>query len=351
MLIHKEIIIRIVFSFIFIAIILSVLGPVFLNYLKKKLPGHYGHENDIDSMIRRQKERLRAQYGLPPEVYQNHKSKIDKEAQADEDKIKSEVMVSKEISQIFKESQWGGGSFLKEIQLEITKNYSYTLADSKINAFIILCEKRNYIHFLNSEHQKSTPAIKNYLVTLLILSLLIEEVRKEEFTILNKISKKFGIKNSELALAFQIKLLMASSLKNNFKEDRIFNSSLVLHQYSEETIKGSIEMIARKEANLWAKGPSQLFEELTLALKYASMLSPIPKLKNRKDLDTALEILGLKVSDDISEIKKAYKKIALIYHPDKIVSLKLPKYLEKKAIERFNQIQEAYEVAIAHNKN
>jgi DnaJ-domain-containing protein 1 len=110
-------------------------------------------------------------------------------------------------------------------------------------------------------------------------------------------------------------------------------------------------MIARKEANLWAKGPSQLFEELTLALKYASMLSPIPKLKNRKDLDTALEILDLKVTDDISEIKKAYKKIALTYHPDKIVSLKLPKYLEKKAIERFNQIQEAYEVAIAHNKN
>jgi DnaJ like chaperone protein len=80
------------------------------------------------------------------------------------------------------------------------------------------------------------------------------------------------------------------------------------------------------------------------------MLIPIPKLKNKKDLDTACEVLGINLQQNIEDIKKTYKKIALIKHPDKIVSQKLQKVLENKAIERFNQIQEAYEVVIAHKK-
>ena len=109
-------------------------------------------------------------------------------------------------------------------------------------------------------------------------------------------------------------------------------------------------MIAKREANLWAKSPSQLFEELALSFNYASILSPMPKIKNRKDLEGACALLGVEVNQSTDEIKKVYKKIALQKHPDKIVSQKLPKVLERKAIECFNQIQEAYEVIIALKK-
>jgi DnaJ-domain-containing protein 1 len=346
MLIHKDIIIRVVFSFIFIAVTFRVLGPIFFNYLKKKLPGQYGQESDIDAMIRRQKERLRAQYGLQGDV---QSSQMAKENTNHRDESPSRPP-TKEIEQIYKETKWGGGEFLKEIQLDITKNYSYTLADTKVNAFILLCEKRNYLRFLTPEHRASKTALKNYLVTLLIFFLLIEEIREKKYYILEKIAKKLGVSASELALAFQIKLLMIVSLKKELKEDRIFTEAIVINQYSEETIKEASESIAKREANLWAKSPSQLFEELTLALNYASMLIPIPKLKNKKDLDTACEVLGINLQQNIEDIKMTYKKIALIKHPDKIVSQKLPKVLENKAIERFNQIQEAYEVVIAHKK-
>jgi DnaJ-domain-containing protein 1 len=346
MLIHKDIIIRVVFSFIFIAVTFRVLGPIFFNYLKKKLPGQYGQESDIDAMIRRQKERLRAQYGLQGDV---QSSQMAKENTNHRDESPSRPP-TKEIEQIYKETKWGGGEFLKEIQHDITKNYSYTLADTKVNAFILLCEKRNYLRFLTPEHRASKTALKNYLVTLLIFFLLIEEIREKKYYILEKIAKKLGVSASELALAFQIKLLMIVSLKKELKEDRIFTEAIVINQYSEETIKEASESIAKREANLWAKSPSQLFEELTLALNYASMLIPIPKLKNKKDLDTACEVLGINLQQNIEDIKMTYKKIALIKHPDKIVSQKLPKVLENKAIERFNQIQEAYEVVIAHKK-
>lgn len=352
MLIHKDIIIRVIFSFIFLGITLWVLGPIFMSYLKKKLPGQYSQEMDIDIMIRRQQERLRSLHGLSGDLQtsQAYKNRNHFGNNEDKEMIEKPIVQSSEIKQIYQETQWGGGLFLKELQTEITKSYSYTLADSKINAFILLCEKRNYLRFLSEEHRNSKMAIKNFFVTLLVFFLIIEETRDKKFHLIEKVAKKINVSSAELALAVQIKLLLVTALKKELREDRIFSEILVLNQYSEETIKAATEIITKKEANLWAKSPSQLFEELTLALNYSSMLTPIPKLKSRKDIDTACIILGVAKEAELEEVKKTYKKIALQKHPDKIVSQKLPRVLERKGIDRFNQIQEAYEVIIAHKK-
>ncbi|MDO9184259.1 MAG: DnaJ domain-containing protein [Bacteriovorax sp.] len=347
MLVHKDIIIRIIFSFIFFAITFRVLGPIFFSFIKKKLPGQYGQENDIDQLIKRQKERLRSQYGLQGDIQSSQQQVIQKKETMSDG---PQTLIPREIHKIFKETQWGGGEFLKEIQLEISKNFSYTMADSKVNAFILLCEKRKYLRFLTTDNQSSTLALKNFLVTMLLLLLLVDEVKERQFYILDKIAKKLAISSTELALAVQLKILMTIAHQKNLKDNRVFSEILIINQFSEETIKEAVEIIAQKEANLWAKNSSQLFEELTLALNYASVLSPIPKIKNKKDISTACEILGITIDQNTEEIKKAYKKIALVKHPDKILSQKLPKALEQKAIENFNSIQEAYEVIIALKK-
>jgi len=338
---NKDIILRLLFALVFIAVCFRILGPVFLGFIRKKLPG-YVPENDIDQMIRRQKERLRAQYGLAGEVQTQWGQKVNRDDEA--------VLPTPEIKKIYEETKWGGGAFLKEIQQDITKNYGYTMADTKVNAFILLCEKRNYIRYLSVENRASNLALKNFLVTLLLFFLLVEEMREKKFFILDKVAAKLSIPPMELALALQIKILMTIAQKKELKEERIFADTLVITQYSEETVKESTEAIARKEANLWAKSSSQLLEELTLALNYANMLSPLPKLKNRKDVETAFHVLGLAPESSVEEIKKHYKKLALQKHPDKIVSQKLPKMLERKAFERFNRIQEAYEVILENRK-
>lgn len=344
---NKDIILRLLFAIVFIAICFRVLGPVFLGYIRKKLPG-YVPENDIDMLIRRQKERLRAQYGLGGEIQTDRWGQRIGQDHGNDDQT---APPTQELKKIYEETKWGGGAFLKEIQQDITKNFSYTMADTKVNAFILLCEKRNYVRYLSQDHRASSPAIKNYLVTLLLLFLLIEELREKKFFILEKIAAKLGIPQMEFALALQIKILMTVSQKKELKEERIFTDTLVLSQYSEETIKEATESIARKEANLWARSTSQLFEELTLALNFANMLAPMPKLKNRKDVTTAYSVLGAEESSTVEEIKKIYKKLALQKHPDKIVSQKLPKMLERKAFERFNRIQEAYEVILENRKS
>jgi DnaJ like chaperone protein len=57
--------------------------------------------------------------------------------------------------------------------------------------------------------------------------------------------------------------------------------------------------------------------------------------------DSDYKILGVEASASDEEVKKAYRKMAITFHPDKVAQLG-PEY-EKGAKEKFQQIQDAYE--------
>lgn len=56
MLLNKEIIIRIVLGAVILFMFIKIVVPIFFETIKRKIPGSYNPEDDIDSMIRRQKE-------------------------------------------------------------------------------------------------------------------------------------------------------------------------------------------------------------------------------------------------------------------------------------------------------
>ena len=60
-----------------------------------------------------------------------------------------------------------------------------------------------------------------------------------------------------------------------------------------------------------------------------------------KDPNTAYKILGIQETATEEEIKKAYRKLAVKYHPDKVQHL--GKEFQSGAKEKFQRIQEAYE--------
>ncbi len=336
---NKEIITRVVIGIILFILFVKVVGPVILELLKKKIPGSYNPDNDIDSMIRRQKERLRAQYGLV--------ERTDMPGRIESLESESTVVTkpaTKEIENIYKEAKWGGGDFAKSIQAEITRNYSYTLAETKVHAFVLLSEKRNYLRFLSAENQKSNDAIKHYLSLVMLMLILIEEIRNREFNVLDRVAKKCKIKTSEMALAIQLKILFAISSKKPIKEEKLFEAAPTLHQYAEDTMKDALEIILKKEANLWAKGHSVFFEEMALFLNYADLMSPYPKFQSKTDTETAHLVLQTNSDMEMEDIKKAYKKLAMAKHPDKLGQMKLPKLLESKAAAKFNSIQEAFDI-------
>jgi hypothetical protein len=348
MLLNKDIIIRVAVSVFFFIIFVKVVGPVILEVLKKKITGGDSPENDIDSMIRRQKERLRSEYGL---IGQNVDTSTSNQLPSGTDtEVNISTPPSKEIEAIYKETRWGGGEFAKSIQNEIEKYYSYTLAETKVNSFVMLVEKRHYLKYLSPENQKNSFAIKNYLSLVMLSLILIEEIRNKDLNLMDRVARKCHVTSHEFLLALQLKILFAIKNKIDIKDEKLFTESPSLHQYSENTIKEALITIFKKEANIWAKGHSLFFEELSLHLSYANILVPIPKLQHKKDLKTAYSILKVYEDMETDEIKKLYKKIAMTKHPDKIGQMKLPKVLENKAINNFNLIQEAYELIMTHRR-
>jgi DnaJ like chaperone protein len=61
------------------------------------------------------------------------------------------------------------------------------------------------------------------------------------------------------------------------------------------------------------------------------------------DLSHHYAMLGLQNGADLAEVKKAYRKLASEYHPDKVISKGLPDDFVRFAEGKFRDINEAYE--------
>ena len=60
-----------------------------------------------------------------------------------------------------------------------------------------------------------------------------------------------------------------------------------------------------------------------------------------RNTESDYKILGIESSAEDSEVKKAYRKMAVKFHPDKVASM--GEQYQKGAKEKFQKIQDAYE--------
>ncbi|HJP52780.1 MAG TPA: TerB family tellurite resistance protein [Pseudomonadales bacterium] len=91
-------------------------------------------------------------------------------------------------------------------------------------------------------------------------------------------------------------------------------------------------------------------EELILkAVRIFRLENQYQQIKSRfvgvpEDINKHYAILGAKRGDDIKEIKKKYRKLAMEHHPDRIQSKGVPRELAAAAEERFKEIQHAFDL-------
>ena len=81
-----------------------------------------------------------------------------------------------------------------------------------------------------------------------------------------------------------------------------------------------------------------------------SMHDSIRRNHNVKGASKAYAVLGLTESATEAEIKKAYRKLILEYHPDTIVAKGMADEFKEYATKRFREVQEAYET-ICRDRN
>lgn len=67
------------------------------------------------------------------------------------------------------------------------------------------------------------------------------------------------------------------------------------------------------------------------------------------DISHHYAVLGLENGAGLAEVKKAYRKLAAEYHPDKVVSKGLPEDFTRFAEQKFKEINEAYAVITKAN--
>ncbi|RXJ90642.1 molecular chaperone DjlA [Arcobacter sp. CECT 8983] len=129
------------------------------------------------------------------------------------------------------------------------------------------------------------------------------------------------------------KLLGKSILKR-----RQFISFLIQLAYIDSGISNDEDKILRIIAK-----ELQISDEV-----YNSIVSALEqKMQNNKDSMTpskAYEVLGVKESDDMNTIKKAYRKLIREYHPDIISSQEKDEAYMEEATSKTQEINQAYQV-------
>ncbi len=233
--------------------------------------------------------------------------------------------------------QWGAGPELKAIGSKLGQLLGHRIDETVINQSFTQLKQREA--FLNAKGElKSFIEIQNALESYTFLKLLLErpEVQSAQAKKWNMdvVNLKRG-----LSLAFS-KKKGGTSVKELIKQ-----SNPPLPQASSQNLmsfllQGGAKIQSRLEVANLIKEEAEVFHTL----------SPMAPLKGKNDREGALKSLGLGPQANLEQIKKQYKKLARLKHPDRLKGKGIPAEFESIATENFTQIKEAYDILIKESK-
>ncbi|PLY03191.1 MAG: molecular chaperone DjlA [Desulfuromonas sp.] len=186
------------------------------------------------------------------------------------------------------------------------------------------------------------------------------------FAMLGKMAKADGVVTKD-----ELRVVEKFMTQNLQLEPRAREVAIGIFNQAKDSTNDSFEAYATQFGHVFYHEPQlrQMFYELlfTLAmadgvlhpaeerlLKLAPQLLKLPtgsfnnlhkQLVN--DLSPLYAMLGLSEAATDGEVKKAYRKLANEYHPDKVIAQGLPEDFQKFAEDKFKKINEAYESIMA----
>lgn len=154
----------------------------------------------------------------------------------------------------------------------------------------------------------------------------------------------FNEEKDNLNNAQEIAHILATAIRRDKAKQQQFMGFLIQLAFIDGTVSQSEEDILQTIAQAFEFDPNTyhaIFDQFEKIMQ---------NVKPQTNIDNAYKILGINKSDDISIVKKAYRKLVKQYHPDIIKSQgKSDAYMQEATV-KTQEINQAYEMIKEHKK-
>jgi hypothetical protein len=139
------------------------------------------------------------------------------------------------------------------------------------------------------------------------------------------------------SLFLYMKKLKSEERADDFK--KVFSDTISINFPSNEGPFLLKALLSQNELSI-----STIILQVKEIISFFKILEPLPPLKGKKDKEGALKVLGLNPGSSKEQIKKQYKSLAKLKHPDRLKAKGISEEFDQKATENFTQIQKAYDI-------
>ena len=243
----------------------------------------------------------------------------------------------KKSEEILESTQWGTSPSYTELRRIIYKSWNHSIEVSEFPFFIKKLLDKNVLEMRISE---KPPHFKEIL-QVLNLYIAFELINENDSSFLTSLGRKF--KCSELTIKRSVYAVIFNLKKKQMQEP----FRVIFKENFTEIVKKDDIIFLRDficESPKFFRSPSAITEKIQETCDILSSLEEYEEISGNSK--KALKLMGLKETSSKEEIKKRYKRLAVLKHPDKLTSLGLPDELMSTASKNFVILKEAYELLI-----
>lgn len=282
--------------------------------------------------------RKRERKGRTEEALHNEYQNLSKENQKSS-AIGQRLEELKKIIAIYDSFQWGAGPEIKEIANLVSQKVGERVPDEVVSrSFKTLSDRELFL--TPSQKVLSFGQIKKTIETFIFLEGLGSGDQR-----FNLLAKRWTMTTDSVKKGYAVYLTV---LKKDNKERKI--TELLKKGVSPFTPLDTPKIISLMRPAGKLLELQDILSRIREEAELFHALSPLPPLNGKSDIQGAYKSLGLSNNASVEQIKKQYKKLAQLKHPDRLKGKGIPTQFESIATENFTQIKQAYDILMEKEK-
>ena len=353
---NSEIVTKLIVASALLYVVIKLMMPIARLFWDQFFNNAQKSNINIDILVERQKQVLRKGMvtkktnTLQPRsdpnrtlvAYKNHFQKL---LSSDPDDQESLADIKK-IFSLFDNLQWGEGTPFEDIRKKIQEEFVVSIEQVKITNVL-----KRFIEddFLLSRQGSNLPSYKE-IIEVIELATIVSEIFYEsvsnKYLLLERLSYLWKISCPDITKGVCFLLEAQNNSQTKTKKD-ILNNKIQINRKHED----KIFQIIKSDDEKFFRSKKDFMKNLNSNAFFFSMLSPLDSPKDNHDLHRARKIFYANKTTSLEEIKKTYKKIASMKHPDKLYSYGIPSEFEPMATKNFSIIQQSYDIILNEYKN